>query len=87
MVGDLLGGGDPPAAAGDDQPQLAVERSGLLEQRRDLGTQRGPVELEPQAGGRAFQPGDVVVIDAATGARRMLTRTSESESAPRWARS
>ncbi len=34
----------------------------------------------------AAEGGDIVVYDAETGARRLLTRTAAAESAPRWAR-
>jgi dipeptidyl aminopeptidase/acylaminoacyl peptidase len=34
----------------------------------------------------AVESGDVVIYDAASGARRQVTRTSEAESSPRWAR-
>jgi dipeptidyl aminopeptidase/acylaminoacyl peptidase len=34
----------------------------------------------------ATENGDIVIYDATTGARRLLTRTSAAESSPRWAR-
>ena len=57
---DRLGHRQSPAAAGDDQPQLAVGGAELGEQRLDLGFQRGPVELELDRGGGAPEPVDVV---------------------------
>ena len=60
MGGDRLGGGDPAAAAGNDQPQLAFDRPGLGEQRLDLRFQRAAVELELDRGGGAAEAVEVV---------------------------
>ena len=57
---DRLGGGDTAAAAGDDQPHLPFDRSGLRQQRRDLGLQRAAVEAELDRRSGAVQPIEVV---------------------------
>jgi hypothetical protein len=58
--GDWLGGGDAAAAAGDDQPQLSFERTGLRKQGVDLAFEGAAVELELDRAGGADEPVEVV---------------------------
>ncbi len=52
---------DPAAAAREHDPQDALDGSGLLEQRRDLGPQGLAVQRQPQAGARAPKPRQVIL--------------------------
>ena len=47
---------DPPAAAGDDEPQLGVALPVRLEQRLDLGLELGPLRGQLDRGGGALDP-------------------------------
>ncbi len=61
-----LGEGEPPAAAGDHEPQLALVLSEFLEQRGDLGFERLALHRQLDGGGRALQA--VVVLIEGEGA-------------------
>ena len=60
MGRDRLGGGDPAAAAGDDQPQLPFDRRRPRRAGPDLALQGAAVEAQLDRGGGALQPVEVV---------------------------
>jgi hypothetical protein len=60
VVGDRLGGGDAAAPTGDDQPHLALDGAGPLQQRVDLPFQRAAVELELDRGAGAPEPLEMI---------------------------
>ena len=60
MRREVLGEGQAPAAARDDQAQLAVDVAELLEQGVDLALELGAGHLELDRGRRALQAVEVL---------------------------
>ena len=60
LVGQRLGGGDPPAAAGDDQPQLGVAVAEALQERRDLALERLALDRQLDGGRGALEAVEVL---------------------------
>ena len=59
-VGQGLGGGDPAAAAGDDQAQLRLAVAELGQQRLDVGLEGLAVDIELDRRGGSLQPVEVL---------------------------
>ena len=80
MLDQWLDQRDPPAAAGDDEPQLGVALPMRLEQRLDLGLELDPLRGQLDRGGRALDPLQVLglsgIFASAVGVIRPSTDAS-----------